>query len=89
MAYYSFRIGPYARSIYLDGTKTFAQVAVESSLYAPAIKEYAANNFTYYQIDLALTNGYISQQEYDETIALKAVIEPRPVEAVADVHTAE
>jgi hypothetical protein len=68
---YSFRVGPYARSIYLYGTGSFSITPTE---YHQPVKEYAANNFTPYQIDQALAKGYITQQEYDETILLMPVV---------------
>lgn len=77
MAFYSFRVGPYERSIYLDGTKTFEMAEAESPQYTQAIKERAAVDFTYSQIDTALAKGYINQAQYDDTIALKTLIEPR------------
>jgi hypothetical protein len=80
---YSFLVGPYARQIYLDGTKTMASLTAE---YVQPVKEYAAKNFTYAQIDDALAAGRIDQQTYNDTIALKALIEPRPA-AVAEEPT--
>ena len=77
MAFYQFRVGSYARSIYLDGTKTFAMAGLESPLYDQAIKEYSAKNFFYSQIDDAFAKLYINQEQYDITIALKTAIEPR------------
>lgn len=79
MAFYTFRVGSYSRCIYLDGTRTFEQAIAEDIKYEQAIKVYASTYFDYYQIDLALTNGYINQQQYDDTIALKTVITPRPL----------
>lgn len=70
MAVYSFRVGPYARSIYLYGSESFATTPLE---YHQPVKEYAAKNFTRSQIDEALALGYISQTEYDETISLITV----------------
>jgi len=64
---YSFRVGPYARSVYLWGTESFQAVPLE---YHQPVKEYAAKNFSQYQIDQTLQSGYITQQEYDETILL-------------------
>lgn len=65
---YSFRVGPYARSIYSYGTATFADIP---EAYVQPVKEYAAKTFSQYELDLALGNGYITQQQYDETILLK------------------
>lgn len=70
MVVYSFRVGPYARNIYTHGTQTFADIPTE---YHQPVKEYAAKTFSQYELDQALEKGYITQQEYDETIALIAV----------------
>jgi hypothetical protein len=80
MAFYSFKVGPYARSIYLDGAITFE--SLEASYQLP-IKQRAAKDFTYPQIDAALSKGYINQDQYDETIALKTLLMPRPVTTAA------
>ena len=60
--------------IYLDGNKTFEEVAEE---YVEPIKVRASTDFTYGQIDEALAKTYINQQQYDDTIVLKTAIEPR------------
>jgi hypothetical protein len=75
-----FRVSTYARNIYLYGTTTFASIPAE---YVVPVKQYAAtgqvnvaqypSGFTGYtreQIDNALAQGYITQQEYDDTVAL-------------------
>jgi hypothetical protein len=67
MAVYQFRIGPYARSIYLYGTTTFAAIPQE---YHYPVKDYVARNFTVGQIQEAFNRGYITQQEYDETMII-------------------
>lgn len=72
--FYQFRVGGYARTIYLDGNMTMGDLTTD---YVQPVKEYAAKNFYYGQIDLALTSGYINQDVYDKTIALKILIEPR------------
>lgn len=71
MAFYQWRVGGLSRAIYLDGTKTFEQAIAEDILYEQAIMVYASSKFTYGQIDNALARGYISQEHYDATIALK------------------
>jgi len=81
MAFYQWRVGGYSRTIYLDGTKTFEQAIAEDVQYEQAIKVYASQKFTYGQIDNALANGYISQEQYDDTIVLKMAIEPRTLMA--------
>ncbi|MEE6450539.1 hypothetical protein RAH41_08210 [Gottfriedia acidiceleris] len=67
MTVYSFRIGPYARDIYLYGRQKLDTIPVE---YYTPVENYAAKNFTRGQILNALERGYITQQQYDETIAL-------------------
>lgn len=68
MPIYASLTSAYAKAIYLDGTKTFPQIRQE---YVPYVKQYAADNYTLEQIDNALAQGRITQQEYDDTIALR------------------
>lgn len=58
----------YAQAIYLDGTKKFGEIRSE---YVDSVKKYAAASYSDAQIINALNKGYITQQEFDETIALK------------------
>lgn len=58
----------YAFSIFIDGTRTFEGT---NATYHPGIKDYAAANFTDEQIKHAHTQGWITQTEYDETMAIK------------------
>ena len=58
----------YAQAIYLDGSKKFSEIRPE---YVEPVKQYAATNYTQTQIDSALSKGYISQEEYDQTSAYK------------------
>lgn len=60
----------YSQAIYLDGTKKFSEIRPE---YVEPVKQYAATNYTQEQIDNALAVGYISQQEYDETMSYKTI----------------
>lgn len=68
MAIYASLTQAYAKAIYLDGTKTFTQIRPE---YVAPVKQYAATNYTDVQIAETLDSGYITQQEYDETMAIK------------------
>jgi hypothetical protein len=73
MTVYTFRIGPYARDIYIFGTKRFTERDGYPAInpeYIQPVKEYAAKNYTQSQIDNALARTWINQQEYDETCAL-------------------
>ena len=65
MAVYSFRVGPYSRAIYLDGTKKFSDISLD---YHQPVKEYAAKNFTKDQLDNALNQGWITEQQYNDTL---------------------
>jgi predicted RNA-binding protein associated with RNAse of E/G family len=68
MPIYTWRTSSLARDIYLYGNRTFQQVPVE---YVEPIKQYAANTFDQDDLDNALTNGWITQQEYNDTMAYK------------------
>jgi hypothetical protein len=65
MPIYNWRTSAYAMDIYLYGNRTFAQIAPD---YVIPVKQYAAQKFTQAQIKTALDNGWITQQEYDDTI---------------------
>jgi hypothetical protein len=58
----------YAQAIYLDGTKKFSDIRPE---YVEPVKQHSAANYSDTQIQNALDNGWISEQEYQATIALK------------------
>lgn len=68
------RTKTYATAIYLGGTNRLTArdgfPGVASGYYTP-VEQYAAENFTQYDIDNALVQGWITQTEYDETMALK------------------
>lgn len=66
---YLFRTIPYTNSIYIFGKMTFAQLEQEYPEYVIEVKKYAANNLSQQQLDTALSEGYITQAEYDDTIA--------------------
>jgi hypothetical protein len=68
MALYQNLVIAYAKAIYLDGTKKFSEIRPE---YVEPVKQYAAANYTQTQIDDAFANGWITQQEYDDTMAYK------------------
>jgi hypothetical protein len=65
---YSSLTKAYAQAIYLDGTKTFPVIRPE---YVEPVKQYAAANYSDAQIINALDKGYITNQEFDETMAYK------------------
>jgi hypothetical protein len=69
-----FRTQTYARATYVYGTNRLTArdgfVGVADGYYIP-IEQYAAATYTLAQIDLALASGWITQQEYDETMVYK------------------
>jgi hypothetical protein len=68
MPIYQSLVIAYAKAIYIDGTKHFADIRPE---YVDPVKQYAATSYSLAQIDNALAQTYISQAEYDDTIALR------------------
>lgn len=68
MAIYASLTKAYSQAIYIDGTKKFSDIRAE---YVVPVKKYAATNYTDVQIAESLDSGYITQQEYDDTIAYK------------------
>jgi predicted DNA-binding ArsR family transcriptional regulator len=66
----SFRTSTYARSIYIFGTDRLANIPSE---YVEPVKQYSAKNYTREQIDNALAQGWITQEEYDQTITYPQV----------------
>lgn len=65
----------YAVCVYIYGTRKFETVVTD---YREPVKEYAAQNYTLEQIDNALVKGYITEQEYLDTI--KYTSQETPVE---------
>lgn len=68
---YPFRTSAYANSIYIYGTKNFNQIG--SEYYIP-VEKFAAATYFQWQLDDALTNNYITQQQYDETMSYRTTI---------------
>lgn len=76
MAVLPFRTSMYALNIYVSGMGSLASIPTE--YYIP-VEQYAATKFTVVpyatpenrtqQLDLALNNGWITQVQYDETVA--------------------
>jgi uncharacterized protein (UPF0303 family) len=62
----SFMVSTYAMEIYIQGTNTLT--AIPSSYYIP-VEEYAATNYTGIQIEQAWSNGWITAQQYQETMS--------------------
>lgn len=56
----------YAVCVYIYGTRRFSTVVSD---YHEPVKKYAAENYTLEQLDNALVKGYITENEYADTIA--------------------
>ena len=68
----------YAKAIYKDGTRRFPEIRQE---YVPYVKKYAGETYTESDILRALDLGYITPEEFDETMAYKnPVIKGTPTE---------
>lgn len=65
---YPFLVSSYTGNIYFHGNRTFAQIPTE---YHEPVKQNAANVYEYYVLNRAFVNGYITQQEFDETLNYK------------------
>ncbi|WP_048825848.1 hypothetical protein [Bacillus sp. B-jedd] len=79
MAVYSFRIGPYARDIYLYGKQRFTTRDGFSGIpeeYNEPVKEYASKNFTLFETERAQAQTWITQYEYEESIAYRTPDSP-------------
>jgi hypothetical protein len=60
----AFRTSTYARSIYLFGTSSFSLIPEE---YHTPVKKHAGETYTQTDLASALENGWITQEEFDET----------------------
>ncbi|MCS5499795.1 hypothetical protein NY607_01590 [Lysinibacillus sp. A4] len=56
----------YAVCVYVHGTRKFDTVVAD---YHEPVKRYAAENYTFEQIDNAFVKGHITEMEYQQTIA--------------------
>jgi hypothetical protein len=70
MAIVTSLVKAYARAIYLDGTKKFSEIFPD---YAEPVKKYAVLTYSTEQIDNALTQGWVTKEEYDETLAYRVL----------------
>lgn len=76
MANLPFRTVTYAKAIYVYNTNRLTKrdgyPGVAAGYYED-VEKYAALNYTQDQLDLALASGWLTQQEYDETMAYKVI----------------
>lgn len=66
MAIANVLVKQYGVCVYQDGTRALASV---NTAYVEPVKEYVAKNYNLTVIDKALEKGYITEEEYRETIA--------------------
>lgn len=66
----------YAKAIYIDGTRRFAEIREE---YVQPVKELAAVKYREEQILNAFERQWITDSEFNETMTLKASLSPEPV----------
>jgi predicted RNA-binding protein associated with RNAse of E/G family len=57
-------VSDYAIDIYIYGSRTLANIPTD--YYIP-VEQYAATTFTADELQTALANGWITQQQYTET----------------------
>lgn len=68
MALLGFRTSTYARNIYIFGTTSFDSIPAE---YHEAVKQFGATTYTDFQLREARRKLFVSEQEYQETLAYK------------------
>lgn len=66
MTIYPLLVKAYAVNIYRYGNRIFETIPVD---YHEHVKKYAAKNLSLSEIDEALAKGYITEQEYSETLS--------------------
>jgi hypothetical protein len=83
MAILSFKTSTYARNIFLTGSNRLTArdgcvgVPTTPDNYYTAVIQYAAKTYYIEQIDTALNNGWINEQEHAEVMALKTANDPQ------------
>jgi hypothetical protein len=70
MAVNSLLVRSYTTNIYVYGNRSFATIPAE---YHEPVKQHAVANYTLAQIDNAFANGWITETEYNETLAYATV----------------
>lgn len=61
----------YAVNIITYGNRNFSTIPAD---YVQPVKEYIAQNFTDIQIDKAIENGYITEQDFTDIMTIKSAI---------------
>lgn len=76
MTIYSFRTRTFAQNIYLYGDISGTRLTNIPGEYYIPVEQHAAGNYTPSQILNALTKGWITQQEYEETTGYRTDTSP-------------
>lgn len=69
-----FLVSTYARNIYMTGTARFATIPEG---YRSDVMGYAAKNYYIDDIDRAKSNGWVTAQEHEDTLARKTEEDPQ------------
>lgn len=80
MAVSPLKTSSYARSIIYFGTQSFSSIPAE---YIVPCKQYAADKYYIDDIEYALNHNWITQQEFDDIMALKTPESPQHPPIVA------
>ncbi|WP_019536746.1 hypothetical protein [Paenibacillus ginsengihumi] len=76
----AFRVSTYARNIYMTGTERLTAREHYGGIpenYRIPVLQFAAKNYYIDWLDHALDKGWITPQEYQETIAMKTAEDPQ------------
>lgn len=61
----------YALNIITYGNRNFTTIP---EIYVPVVKQYIADNYTNAEIDKALENGFITEQDFTDIMTLKVAV---------------
>lgn len=67
----------YATNVYLTGMNSLANIQAMRPEYVEPVKQYAADKYYIEDINDALANGWITQEEHADTLALKEPEDPQ------------
>lgn len=67
----------YVLTVYMTGRNSLANIAILRPEYVEPVKQHAADTLYIEDIDAALTNGWVTQEEHADTLALKGPEDPQ------------
>lgn len=62
----------YSNAVYLNGSRRIAEL---DQVYQESVKQFAATNYTESQIDNSLMQGWITHEEYGETMEKRQTVQ--------------